>query len=297
VLRRVRRARASAAAAVVLLAAALGGCGGEPEVFPLAVSSMGTPGSPGVSLRVVPPPELRGGRLRADEFVVRQDGEARPADVERIDPSLVEVAVVVDLAGEPGERRPLTDIRPAAAAFLLGLPAGVRFTMVDAGAPAVEPVAGDIATAIGRVRAMEAPVRSDLVGAIETAVGGLSTAPEASRNVVVLTIGRGRLDAKGLERLGTTLAERGVAVHVLGITTLTTLTDLDELAAATGGSVALADDALGVADAGAETIDTLVDGYRIDFDPSGTGATEVEVELHHGDVVARAVLTLSLETE
>lgn len=291
------RARVAAAgAALGLVVAGLGGCGGEPEVLPLEVSALDTSGSPSVSLRVVPPPVLQDDSLPDHAFTVRQDEEVLPVDAHPLDPTAVEVALVVDLAGETGEPRPLTDIRPAAASFLLGLPAGVRFTLVDAGAPSTAPAAADIATAIGRIRDMEAPARSDLVAAVEAAVAGFTPDPGRSRNVVLLTIGRGTADPKGLNRLGRTLARRGVAVHLLGIQSLPTLTVLNDLATATGGSVTLTDTAVAVSDESAETIANLVNGYQLDFVVAGTGDTEVEVELRHADVTARAALSFSLET-
>jgi hypothetical protein len=286
-----RRARVAAFGVALGL---VGACGGEPEVVRLEVSPLDTAGPPSVSLRVVPPPALQDDPLPDGAFTVRQDDEVLPVEVHAIDPETVEVALVVDLAGETGVPRPMTDIRPTAASFLLALPAAVRFTLIDAGSPSQAPAA-DIATAISRIRAMEPPARSDLVAAVEAAAAAFTPEPGHSRNVVVLTTGGGRADPNSIDRLGRGLAARGVVVHVLGVQSTMTLTVLNDLATATGGSVTLTDTAVEVADAAADTIASVVDGYQVDFVPSSTGDTRVEVELRHADVTARAVLPLPLE--
>jgi hypothetical protein len=288
--------RAALAAVLGILLAGSAACGGGRGVVPLEVVPLNIAKSPNVSLRVVPPPALQDQSLPDDAFVVRQAGEVRPAEVDPIEPAAVEVALVVDLVGEQDAGAPPPgDLRRAAASFLLALPAGVRFTVVDAGAPPPSAhMTGDIATAIGRVDAMEAPVRGDLESAIEAALAGFTPATGSSRDVVILTTGHAEVDERLVDGLTGALRRAGVVAHLLGVWTLTTLTTLSPLATATGGSVRLGNDAWDVSHAARATVASIVNGYRVDFVAAETGATDVEVELRHSDITARADLRLDL---
>jgi hypothetical protein len=217
---------------------------------------------PIVEAVVVVPPLMAGRPLAATHFDVRERTVARPLAVEPLDPSTLELAVVVDASIGP---EPLT----AAQGGLLEIPVHLRepqISLVNAANPpsVALPLTDDPRAAGAAFRAMTARQESALEDGIDMALDQFS--PDARWKAMVVVAGSAPTDSVRLVQAADRAESESVQTYVISVDAVPP--ELGRVAFATGGeAMAIGQD--GFLAAVDDVITDLRGQYRVRIELSG----------------------------
>jgi len=183
----------------------------------LGVERYGDP--PGSAVLVTAPTALRGQELQASNVTLSQRGEpVKLRSVQRLDASRVDLAIVLD-TGASAPDSAFARARRFAVSFLSDLPAGLRVAVVSAGSnpKVLSGLSADRQRALTAVRQARRSSRHAAVEGVALAGDLLTAGPARSRHVVLISTGRSDASRREFVQVRTSLDERGVKVHAVGM--------------------------------------------------------------------------------
>jgi tight adherence protein B len=283
----MRRLLVLALLGLLLLPAALPALAQDAEDERLDVAPIDFSDHPTLTTVLTAPQALVGRRLRAGDITVEQDGRPVPVGVEQLPADELEVVLLVDTSGSM--RGAMETAKDAAVSFVEGLPAGVRASVLGFGTQVtvVSEFSDEADATMAALRTLQPGGETALYDALDVALDQFDPADGTRRAIVLLSDGGDTASTTDIETIRGRLADAGTALY--GVELLTPESDpaaLASLTDATGGQVASATSAAGLAAVYAEISSLLVNQYMLTFDVTGAGPSTFSFRLEADDSAA-----------
>ncbi len=275
----------TALVAALTCAAALPAAAQRPPL-PLQIEEFDHRGYPEVVLTVSMPPQLTGADIPASSFEVTENGEPIEATITRVSTENLRVVVLIDTSGSMSGS-PMDAARTAAEAFVSLMPTGVELALVAFGeqAEVVSPFTTDRAATAVAIQELEARGETALYDGLIAATE-LFPVEENSRQVVVMLSDGGDTVSQGTLE-DAIVALLGAEVRFFAVELQSPENDpepLQRLGTATDGRVVPVEDHAAFAGIFDDIAVAIVNQYRIEFQASAFGSTEVGVTVTHNGI-------------
>jgi tight adherence protein B len=237
------------------------------------------------------------GPLASDAFLVAEDGEVRPADVQFADSSDLQVVLLVDTTGSMSGA-PLTGAKQAATTFITDLPDDVGISIVnyDTEAEVVTGFGASQDEHIAGIDELVAGGYTAMYDAVRTAVELFPQAgEETSRVVVLMTDGEDNASDSTVDEAIGDLTDADVTLHSIEyLTNSGEEAAIRSMAEATSGTVLEADDAEALTSVYQALAAELVSRYTVSYNSEASGTFELSVAVDDGDRIVNGTTTVEL---
>jgi tight adherence protein B len=280
----MRKLTTFVAALVAGLALMAGPVGAQPSTDTVEIASVDTAAYPSVGAVVT-----AGAGHQPGDFEVLEDGEPVPFTVGSIASGSLEIMLVIDTSGSM-IGAPMDGAKAAVTTLLGTLPPDVRVGVVNFSSQPVLAAAPttDRAFLAAQIAGLEARGETALNDAVIFATSQFTPAA-SDRGVIVLSDGGDTASAAGLDQA--VVAAAGARLHVIELVSdESNRAALDQLAGAGGGTVLAASDPSTLSALYADAAAALLGQYRITYESSGHGSTELTVQV--GSQQASALVDL-----
>lgn len=250
-----------------------------------------------ITLTVVAPAGMRDAEVGPGSFTVDIDGERIEPAVTRVPGDDLDVVLLIDVSGSMTPEA-LAAAKASASSFVRQLPVDARVSVVSFGdeATVVEPFTTDQEAVIAQINGLEAFGETALYAGVIAAAQQFDPSVDAIRTVVLLSDGGNTVEESSLGGAQAALINSDATLHAISIETVeSNPAELDELARATGGTVARAEQVEALEALYRTIALDLGNQYRLSFIATGNGETEAEITAYSGDVaIAQTSLSLRL---
>ena len=244
----------------------------------LQITEVDVSSHPTVSLVVTAPGQLATEDL-SSAFSIREAGEPRQVSVDRIETDGLEVVVAIDTSGSM-EGAPMTAARDAAKAFVGDLPASTPIAVIGFGAvPGLAaPFSTDRAATVAAIDGLVPTGETALYDAVLSATALPGAAK--TRSLVVLSDGGDTVSTASLDEAMAAIAGSEVQTSIVELVSPESDHDaLARMAEASGGRVIASADPAALRAAYRTVTADLIGRYRISFESTQHGPTDVAIGL------------------
>jgi tight adherence protein B len=273
----VRRLAVAVAAAVAIGGSALPSAAVAVAPEPgVEITAVDTTGYPTVTATVTAPGITP---YPADSFRAFEGGDPVAADVTRLPTEGLEVMLVIDVSESMGSERRLSTAVDAVGDFLDLIPPEVGVGAIaysDEPDLLIAPTL-DRDAVVDEVATLAPLDETATYDAIVVAVEGFSSDAD-HRAILLLTDGEDTASSATLDDAVASASD--VPVHVIALEpSPEDLVELDRIATAGGGSIAVAEDAAALQGVYRDAVDTLANRYFVTYESTGRGATDLRIVL------------------
>lgn len=264
----------------------------ESETLELQIDDVDQTGFPSVVLTVTVPAEMNGLNLTPDNFFVAEGERPVELGVEQLPAAELEVALAIDTSGSMGGS-PIRLAKEAVVGFVDAMPPDVELALISFGdtSELMVPFTLDRDSILSGIDSLVAddPTTALYDGLIE-AVASFGEAEGKRRTIVVLTDGADSNQGADLDDALVQLINSGAKLLIVELESgETDRTALNRLEAATGGTLVPASDPEVLNGIYNEVASDLINQYRLSFESSADGPTDLAVAVRTAEVTASSI--------